>query len=161
MLGAFALACQVFAGHLQDALFTAVLVGMYTLFRLATERTARGRLSVLGAAVGVVALGVALSAVQWVPSKELLDRSPRAGGLSWGDLTYRVVEPRTPADAGRPRGVRDARPRYRLDGRLLPLPRDERLPRPDRAGPGRRSAPPRIATAGSRSGSCSRGSARC
>ena len=32
-------------------------------------------------------LGVLLSAVQWVPSKELLDRSPRAGGLSRGDLT--------------------------------------------------------------------------
>ena len=33
-------------------------------------------------------LGVLLSAVQWVPSKELLDRSPRAGGLSHEDLTY-------------------------------------------------------------------------
>ncbi len=26
--------------------------------------------------------------MQWVPSKELLDRSPRAGGLSWAELTY-------------------------------------------------------------------------
>ena len=31
---------------------------------------------------------MALSAVQWVPSKELLDRSPRAGGLTWEELTY-------------------------------------------------------------------------
>ena len=31
---------------------------------------------------------MALAAVQWVPSKELLDRSPRAGGLSWAELTY-------------------------------------------------------------------------
>ncbi len=33
-------------------------------------------------------LGVALSAVQWVPSKELIDRSPRAGGLSYDDATF-------------------------------------------------------------------------
>src|SRR5205085_3958898 len=32
VLGAVALACQVFAGHLQDALFAAVLIGMYALF---------------------------------------------------------------------------------------------------------------------------------
>ena len=36
----------------------------------------------------LVGLGILLSAVQWVPSKELLDRSPRAGGLAWEDLTY-------------------------------------------------------------------------
>ena len=34
--------------------------------------------------VVLVGLGVLLSAVQWVPSKELLDRSPRAGGLTLG-----------------------------------------------------------------------------
>ena len=39
-------------------------------------------------AAGLVGLGVLLSAVQWIPSKELLDRSPRAGGLSHEELTY-------------------------------------------------------------------------
>ena len=39
-------------------------------------------------AAGLVVLGVLLSTVQWVPSKELLDRSPRAGGLSHDELTY-------------------------------------------------------------------------
>ena len=29
-----------------------------------------------------------LSAVQWVPSRELLARSPRAGGLGWAEQTY-------------------------------------------------------------------------
>ena len=38
--------------------------------------------------VALVVLGVLCSAVQWVPSKELLDRSPRAGGLSYEELTY-------------------------------------------------------------------------
>jgi hypothetical protein len=87
-LGAIALACQVFAGHLQDTLLTAGLVGLYALYRAATERGGKARLAVLGSAAGLVALGVALSAVQWIPSKELLDRSPRAEGLSWEKLTY-------------------------------------------------------------------------
>jgi hypothetical protein len=39
-------------------------------------------------AVLLVGLGILISAVQWVPSKELLDRSPRASGLTWEDLTY-------------------------------------------------------------------------
>lgn len=87
-LGAFALACQVFAGHLQDTLLTAALIGGYALFRAATETGAANRLFTLGTAAAIVALGVALAAVQWVPSKELLDRSVRAGGLTWGGLTY-------------------------------------------------------------------------
>ena len=29
-----------------------------------------------------------VAAVQWVPSKELLDRSPRTGGLTWEQATY-------------------------------------------------------------------------
>ena len=38
VLGGSALACQVFAGHLQDALLTIGLVGMYGTFRAATEK---------------------------------------------------------------------------------------------------------------------------
>jgi hypothetical protein len=83
-----ALACQVFAGHLQDVLLTSGIVGCYGLYRFATGSASRGRWLDLGMAVGLVSLGVLLSAVQWVPSKELLDRSPRAGGLSYEDLTY-------------------------------------------------------------------------
>ena len=43
--------------------------------------------------VVLVGLGVLISSVQWVPSKELLDRSPRAGGLSWEELTYASWSP--------------------------------------------------------------------
>jgi hypothetical protein len=88
VLGGLALAFQVFAGHLQDALLTMALVGLYALYRAATERGKRQRAGVLAMAAALVALGVLLSAVQWIPSKELLDRSPRAGGLSWDDLTF-------------------------------------------------------------------------
>jgi hypothetical protein len=88
LLGGLALACQVFAGHLQDSLLTIGLVGLYGIYRAATERTLQARLRALAMTFTLVALGILVSGVQWVPSKELLDRSPRAGGLSWGDLTY-------------------------------------------------------------------------
>jgi hypothetical protein len=88
VLGALALACEVFAGHLQDALLTIGLVGLYGMYRAATERGLRQRLRALAMAVTLAGLGVLISGVQWVPSKELLDRSPRAGGLSWGELTF-------------------------------------------------------------------------
>jgi hypothetical protein len=88
VLGALALACQVFAGHLQDSLLTIGLVGLYGVYRAATERGLRDRLRALGMSIVLIALGVLISGVQWVPSKELLDRSPRAGGLSPSELTY-------------------------------------------------------------------------
>ncbi len=93
VLGGLALACQVFAGHLQDALFTVVLVVFYGLYRAATERGLKARLVVLTMALVLVGEGVLISAVQWVPSKELLDRSPRAGGLSWGELVFASWHP--------------------------------------------------------------------
>jgi hypothetical protein len=109
---ALAIACQVFAGHLQDTLLTALLVAFYGVYRAITEAglgrrggalrmalavVARPISSViwssargwaLGMALAVIGLGAMCSAVQWIPSKELLDRSPRAGGLSRSDLTY-------------------------------------------------------------------------
>jgi len=88
VLGALALACQVFAGHLQDTLLTAFLVGFYGAYRAAIERGLGRRAQALAMSLALVGLGALFSAVQWVPSKELLDRSPRAGGLSWNKLTY-------------------------------------------------------------------------
>jgi hypothetical protein len=88
VLGAIALACQVFSGHLQDTILTAAAAGLYTLHRAATERGVAARLTALALPAGVVALALLIAAVQWVPSKELLDRSPRARGLTWKSLTY-------------------------------------------------------------------------
>jgi hypothetical protein len=88
VLGGLALAIQVFAGHLQDTLFTIGFVGLYGAYRAATERGLSARLRAFAMATVLVGLGVLISGVQWVPSKELLDRSPRAGGLTWGTLTY-------------------------------------------------------------------------
>jgi hypothetical protein len=88
VVGGMALAFQVFAGHLQDTLMTIGLVVFYGVYRAATETGLARRASALAMALALVGLGVLLSAVQWIPSKELLDRSPRAGGLSWAELTY-------------------------------------------------------------------------
>lgn len=88
VLGALAVACQVFAGHLQDVILLAGLLGCYGLFRAATAASRAEGAGALAKAIGLVGLGVLLSAVQWVPSKELLDRSPRAGGLTYEELTY-------------------------------------------------------------------------
>jgi hypothetical protein len=87
-LGALAIACQVFAGHLQDTILTAGLVGLYALHRALTEPSWGRRARALGLATAMVGLGIVVASVQWIPSKELLDRSPRAGGLTWDQLTY-------------------------------------------------------------------------
>ena len=87
-LGALALACQVFSGHLQDTILTGLLLGLLASFRALTERGWRARFLALGFAVGLGSFGIAVAAVQWVPSKNLLDRSPRSGGLTWSQLTY-------------------------------------------------------------------------
>ena len=86
--GGLAVACQVFAGHLQDMLLTGMLLLLYGLYRAATEQGRAKRVLAVGAPAGIVTIAVLVSAIQWIPSKELLDRSPRAGGLSWDDITY-------------------------------------------------------------------------
>ena len=87
-LGALALACQVFAGHLQDTILTGTALGAWAVYRSLTAASFRRRLAPLGFVAVLGILGVAVSAVQWVPSKNLLDRSPRAGGLTWEQITY-------------------------------------------------------------------------
>ncbi|WP_435009198.1 YfhO family protein [Tundrisphaera lichenicola] len=87
-LGALALACQVFAGHLQDTILTGGALGIYALCRAATAGSRTGRVKAIGFVALLGALGVAVAAVQWVPSKDLLDRSPREGGLTWEQITY-------------------------------------------------------------------------
>ncbi len=78
-LEALAMACQVFAGHLQDTILTGMALGLYTLYRALTESSVRAGFKVLGMGAVLVVLGLLIAAVQWIPSKELLDRSPRAG----------------------------------------------------------------------------------
>ncbi len=87
-LGGLALACQVFAGHLQDTILTAGALGIWATYRAFTASSARGFLRPLVMVAILGAIGVLVSAIQWVPSKNLLDRSPREGGLTWEQITY-------------------------------------------------------------------------
>ncbi len=87
-LGGLALACQVFAGHLQDTILTAGALGICSLYRASTAGSLRAGLRSMGFFGLLAGLGVAVAAVQWAPSKNLLDRSPRVGGLSWEQITY-------------------------------------------------------------------------
>ena len=65
MLGELALRLPVFAGHLQDALFSVMLVGVYAVYRTVTEQGLGGRTRALTAAAILVGVGVLVSAVQW------------------------------------------------------------------------------------------------
>ena len=87
-LGGLALASQVFAGHLQDTIMTAGALGIWSIYRALTASSGPARWRAIGFVAALGALGVAVSAVQWAPSKNLLDRSPRVGGLTWEQLTY-------------------------------------------------------------------------
>jgi hypothetical protein len=86
--GALALACQVFAGHMQDTILMSELIVLYGAYRAATERGRRARFAAFGMAIVLIGLAGAIASVQGLPSKELHARSPRAAGLTWEELTY-------------------------------------------------------------------------
>jgi hypothetical protein len=74
LLLAALVALQSFAGHQQTFAYTLLLVCMYSLVLARTQAEARGRYL---RALALVAAGVLLSAVQIVPTFELLRNSPR------------------------------------------------------------------------------------
>ncbi|MFM7317482.1 MAG: YfhO family protein [bacterium] len=88
LLSAFALACQVFAGHLQDAVFSVQLIALLTFYQIIVNKTLSDRRRF--AAIGTFAIiaGILIAAVQWMPSYELLKRTPRTEGLGWKDQTF-------------------------------------------------------------------------
>ena len=73
---------------MQDTILTSAALGIWAIYRAFTASNGGRRLRPLGFVAFAGALGVAVSAVQWVPSKDLLDRSPRVGGLTWEQITY-------------------------------------------------------------------------
>lgn len=87
-VAAVGLASQVFAGHLQDALFSVQLIALMTFYGLVTNRSAESRRRVLATGLVGVVFGVGIAAVQWLPSYDLLKRTPRTEGLSWLDQTF-------------------------------------------------------------------------
>jgi len=90
---------QVFAGHLQDTILTSGLVMLYAAYRAATERGLRRRISAIGMAAGLIALGGALAG-RTVDPLEGAPRplTPRGGTVVAGDH-IRLMAPRAAAHA--------------------------------------------------------------
>ncbi len=87
-VAAFALATQVFAGHLQDALMSIQLIGLISAYALVVKGLAQSRRNVVAQGLVVIVFGVAIASVQWMPSYDLLKRTPRTEGLTWLDQTF-------------------------------------------------------------------------
>ena len=86
------IALQLLAGHAQTSFYSAVIIAAFGLFRLVGLQTA-SRGSRIGAAIlGIGSLllsalwGLALAAIQLLPTVELTTHSHRAGNLT--DLTF-------------------------------------------------------------------------
>jgi hypothetical protein len=85
-IGSGALAMQVLAGYPQPVYITLVGATLYVILNLTFDR-----LRALPGLAAMVALGVALSAIQFLPGVETGMESNRAGGTSWEYATHYSV----------------------------------------------------------------------
>jgi hypothetical protein len=83
-----ALALQVYAGHLQDAVMTGMLVGLLAVWHILARPDWVERQAILRRAALLGTLAVLVSAPQWLPSLELIGRSTRAKGLTHSEITF-------------------------------------------------------------------------
>ena len=75
---------QIFAGYAQIAFITWIFVTLYVVYDVWVEREDRVRSTVLRTLVMGVLIGgaLALSAIQVIPTSELINRTARKSGLS-------------------------------------------------------------------------------
>ena len=90
LLLALVLGLQLLAGHPQAALYGSVAVAGYWLYRSWVQGV--GWIA-WPALAGALALGVALAAVQLVPTAELVQLSNRGSGLSWASFVAMSLPP--------------------------------------------------------------------
>ncbi len=90
LLFALVIGLQLLAGHPQAALYGAVAVAGYWLYRSWVQRA--GWIAGLTLA-GALAFGAALAAVQLLPTAELVQLSNRGGGLSWASFVAMSLPP--------------------------------------------------------------------
>ena len=89
---ALVVALQLLAGHAQTSFYSAVIVAFFALYRLTQRRTAEGKPRIRGSLLAAGGLllatlwGVALAAIQLLPTAELAAHSQRAGNLT--NLTF-------------------------------------------------------------------------
>ncbi len=89
LLFALVIGLQLLAGHPQAALYGAVAVAGYGLYRSWVQGGWIAGLALAGAFV----LGAALAAVQLVPTAELVQLSNRGAGLSWASFVAMSLPP--------------------------------------------------------------------
>lgn len=86
LLLAGAFACLLLGAHPYATLMCALLAALLVAARAGASA---GRLAVGAAGLAlVVAVGAAIAAVQVLPARELIARSPRAGSVDWSFLTF-------------------------------------------------------------------------
>ena len=90
LLFALVIGLQLLAGHPQAALYGAVAVAGYWLYRSWVQGA--GWVAWLALA-GALVLGAALAAVQLVPTAELVQLSNRGAGLSWASFVAMSLPP--------------------------------------------------------------------
>ena len=85
---ALATALLLLAGHAQLAFYALLAAGLYTLWQVARRqgRSETRPYLALGMALGGVALGAGVAAIQLLPTAELMRSSQRAGGLDYDFL---------------------------------------------------------------------------
>ena len=90
LLFALVIGLQLLAGHPQAALYGAVAVAGYWLYRSWVQGAGWVAWLTLG---GAFVLGAALAAVQLVPTAELVQLSNRGAGLSWASFVAMSLPP--------------------------------------------------------------------
>ncbi|MCC7206269.1 MAG: oligosaccharide flippase family protein, partial [Anaerolineae bacterium] len=98
-LGALGLGMTILAGHVEFVYYSLLVMGFWAALRLAHLALARAQpFSQLartgGALLALVALGLALGAVQLVPLYELVNSSSREGRASFDDVRGYALPPR-------------------------------------------------------------------
>jgi hypothetical protein len=83
---------QLLSGHAQTAWYSSVGVGLYVLWQVLWRRRDRRLYTLALASVGML-LGLAVAAVQLIPTAEYLRESQRSGGLDYDTLTNLSYHP--------------------------------------------------------------------
>jgi hypothetical protein len=83
---------QLLAGHAQTTWYSSVGVGLYVLWQALWRRRDRRLRTLVLASTGMM-LGLAVAAVQLIPTAEYLKQSQRSGGLDYATLTNLSYHP--------------------------------------------------------------------
>ncbi len=78
VIGSFFFALQFLAGEPQMLVYTALVAGAYVLFAMLFRPATAPRWQLLAAAATMIVCGTLLAAINWIPSRELVQQSGRA-----------------------------------------------------------------------------------